>query len=65
MRFAAITQPANSYRVSLEKDEQGTQRLVWHTEEDGKPVDYTDEPGNAWREFEVDVMSVLPIESQL
>jgi len=64
-RFAAITQPANSYRVSLEMDKEGTQRLVWHTEEDGKPVDYTDEPGSAWRELEVDLMSVLPIESQL
>jgi len=64
-RFAAITQPANSYQVALQKDEAGKPKLIWHTEQDGKKMDLTDEPGSIARKLEVDVMSVLPIEDQL
>ena len=36
------------------------------TEEDGEPVVYHREPGNEpWRELKVDLLSLLPIDSQL
>lgn len=64
-RFEAITQPANSYHVLLSKDDSGKPRLAWNTEENGRKIEYTDEPGSKLRELEVGIMSMLPIEDQL
>lgn len=36
--------PANSYRLSLERDQSGSERLVWITEDDGKEVRYYSDP---------------------
>ncbi len=44
--FADIAQPANSYTLRLsEAAEAGHRHLIWHTLENGKPVDYQHEPG--------------------
>ncbi len=65
-RFEAIVQPANSYRVLLRQSADGSTSLVWHTEEDGKPVDYASEPGSTFlRRIEVNLLSLLPIDDQL
>ena len=62
-RFAAMVQPQNSYALSLRTDLPGRSRqLSWHTEEDGKAVDYTREPARSgWQRLEVRLLSWLPL----
>lgn len=65
-RFEAITQPANSYQVRLDRTQDGKPTLTWHTEEDGKPVVYRREPGDELlRRIAVNLLSLLPIDDQL
>jgi putative cardiolipin synthase len=41
-------------------------RLVWRTEEKGKPIEYETEPaGSAWRRMQVDLFSLLPLDREL
>jgi putative cardiolipin synthase len=59
-------QPANSYRLALESDESGAERLVWITENDGIEVRYYSEPEvGVWRRFTTWLVSLLPIEHHL
>ena len=66
-RFAEIAQPANSYVLSLgEADAFGHRQVVWHTLEDGKPVEYRDEPAvTLWQKLKVDMYSWLPLDELL
>ncbi len=66
-RFEEIAQPANSYVLLLgDADGLGRRDLVWHTLEDGKPVDYHSEPAvTFWQELKVDMLSLLPIDELL
>lgn len=59
--------PENSYRVTLEPNEKGTQRLVWTTvDENGETVRYyTDPEAGTWQRFSAWLMSLLPIEEHL
>jgi putative cardiolipin synthase len=43
-RFEAMVQPANTYVPALAK---GSSRLVWHTEETGLAVEYSQEPASS------------------
>ena len=64
--MAAGMKPENSYRVVLEVDDSGYERLVWITEEDGEEVRFTSEPEvSFWRRFQVWLTSLLPIEDHL
>ena len=54
--------PENSYQVTLDKDGD----LVWETVENGETISYDDEPNTTFgRRFTVDLMKMLPLESQL
>jgi putative cardiolipin synthase len=66
-RFEAISRPANSYALALEgTSATGAPMLVWRTLEDGKPVEYRQEPGaSIWRRTKVDMLSMLPLEELL
>jgi cardiolipin synthase C len=65
-RFESIAQPANSYVLALAPNGNPLQRLVWRTEEDGKLVEYTVEPGkDILRKIGTDVLALLPLEEQL
>ncbi len=66
-RFAAIVQPANSYRVLLQPDAAGgVPRLRWRTLEDGTLVDYDAEPAQSgWQRFKSDFLSLLPLDREL
>ena len=58
--------PANSYRLDLEEDSSGRERLVWITEDDGQELRYYSDPEvGAWRRFTTWLVSLLPIEDQL
>jgi putative cardiolipin synthase len=65
--FDALTQPVNSYHVTLEKDGEASQpHLVWHTEEDKQPMAYDHEPAkNAWQRMSVEMLSLLHFDSEL
>ena len=67
LRFADIAQPANSYVLTLgDADGFGQRHLVWRTLEDGKPVDFHDEPAvTLWQRLKVDMLSLLPINELL
>ena len=66
-RFEAMTQPASAYSVTLQPgDSQASPRLMWSTEEQGKPVTYHIEPArNSWQKLEVRVLSLLPVDREL
>ncbi len=65
-RFAAMVQPQNSYALSLRPDLAGhASQLSWHSEEDGKVVDYSREPARSgWQRLKVRLMSWLPLASE-
>ena len=60
-RFNAIASPENSYVVALDDG-----KVVWRTEQDGRMVEHHTEPAqDRLKQAEVDLLSLLPIESQL
>ena len=65
-RFAAMVQPQNAYLLSIQTDAaHHSSRLSWHSEEDGKPVDYAREPARSgWQRLKVRLMSWLPLASE-
>jgi putative cardiolipin synthase len=67
LRFADIAQPANSYVLTLgEADGIGQRHLVWRTLENGKTVDFHDEPAvTPWQRMKVDMLSLLPLDELL
>lgn len=66
-RFEAMTQPANSYRLSLRPDEAGrSPGLKWSTQEDGKAVEYVIEPAQSdGQRFRARLLSLLPLDKEL
>jgi len=66
-RFAAIARPANSYVLALDgTNATGGPALTWRTLEDGKPVEYRQEPAaSIWRRVKVDTLSMLPLDELL
>ncbi|HEY6483329.1 MAG TPA: phospholipase D family protein [Steroidobacteraceae bacterium] len=64
-RFDAMTRPENSYWVELQPY-KGSSRLVWHSYENGKPVDYYTEPARSvWQRVKARLLSWLPLDSEL
>ncbi len=66
-RFEAVAQPANSYVLALgPPGPLGKPTLLWRTEENGVPVTLDTEPRvDPWTTFRVEMLSLLPIDSQL
>ena len=66
-RFAAMTQPANAYKVTLRKDSiDNRPRLAWTTRENGADVTYQSEPArSSWQRFEAGFLSTLPVDDEL
>jgi putative cardiolipin synthase len=66
-RFEAMVQPANSYALALRRTgPSGRSQLVWQTEEDGRPVEYTQEPARSgWQRFKLKLLSLLPLGREL
>lgn len=66
-RFAAMTQPQNAYRVTLEASAPGRrQRLTWTTEQSGQTVRTHTEPARSWwQRLEVRLLSLLQIDREL
>ena len=66
-RVGDIAQPANSYVLLLgDADASGSRPLVWRTLEDGKPVDFHQEPAvTFWKRLQVGLLSLLPLDGLL
>ena len=63
-RFDAMTRPENAYSVTLQPGGKG--RLLWHTIENGKPVDYDREPArSAWQRMKASFLAWLPLDHEL
>jgi putative cardiolipin synthase len=67
LRFEAMAQPANSYALELRPGSAGSRpHLVWHTQEDGKAVEYVREPARSdWQRLKVRLLSLLPLAGEL
>jgi cardiolipin synthase C len=66
-RFESMTSPPNSYTLTLlPRDEGRPPRLVWHTEEDGKAVEYDKEPARSnGQKLTVELLRLLPLDKEL
>ncbi len=66
-RFAAMTQPQNAYRVTLEPAAPGRRpRLTWTTQQAERVVSTHTEPARSlWQRLEVRLLSLLPIDREL
>lgn len=66
-RFEAMVQPVNSYELTLRDGGAGNSpRIVWHTQDGVKVVEYTMEPARSeWQRFKVNVLSLLILDSEL
>jgi putative cardiolipin synthase len=71
--FNDAVQPKNSYQIGLETlpadpihDIPARSIVVWHTTENGKPVQYSFDPRAAcWRQMLTILLSLMPLEDQL
>lgn len=55
-----------AFRLELETNEGGDDKILWYGLEDGKKVTYDKDPHTGfWLRFYVDFLSLLPIDSQL
>jgi putative cardiolipin synthase len=62
-RFEAMIRPENAYSVELRP---GSSRLVWHTVENGQPLDYDREPARStWHRVKARFLSFLPLDPEL
>jgi putative cardiolipin synthase len=65
-RFEAMALPENSYTVTLPSTADKSPHLVWRTVENGTAVEYNTEPArHPWQRVEVNVLSLLPLDSEL
>jgi cardiolipin synthase C len=67
VRFEAMTQLENSYALVLLPTSAGVPpRLAWKTREEGKPVEYVQEPArSAWQRLKMRSLSLLPLDGEL
>jgi len=66
-RFDHMVQPDNVYAVRWREATAGVPaHLVWDTREDGKDVEYTQEPArSSWQRFDLRFLSWLPVDREL
>jgi putative cardiolipin synthase len=66
-RFEAMTRPENAYSVELRSgNKAGSSRLVWHSAENGQPIEYDREPArNTWQRVKARLLSFLPLDPEL
>ncbi len=66
-RFDHMVQPENVYTLAWRDTTAGVPaHLVWGTREDGKAVEYRQEPAkSAWQRFDLDILSWLPLDREL
>jgi len=66
-RFEHMVRPDNVYALAWRETTAGVPaHLVWDTQEDGKAVEYTQEPArSSWQRFDMKALSWLPVDREL
>jgi len=66
-RFEEMVRPDNVYTLAWRESTHGVPaHLVWDTQEDGKAVEYTQEPErSSWQRFDLKILSWLPVDQEL
>jgi putative cardiolipin synthase len=65
-RFESMVQPANAYALAWRTRDSGSPQLVWDSQENGNPIEYTLEPARSeWQRLEQTLLSWLPIAGEL
>jgi putative cardiolipin synthase len=66
-RFDSMTQPENAYVLSERNPGSGPgKNVVWDTVENGKPVEYSQEPSQShWQKFKMGLLAMLPFRGEL
>jgi putative cardiolipin synthase len=65
-RFEAMASLPNSYEVKLLEQDGAPARLVWRTEESGKPVEYVQEPARSdGQRLAANLLRLLPLDDEL
>jgi len=66
-RFEAMTSPPNSYELVLRpRHEERAPSLIWRTQEEGRSVDYDEEPSRSGEQkLKVELLSLLPLDDEL
>jgi hypothetical protein len=55
-----------AFRLALEPDEDGTERIMWYGKTADGPIVFDNEPYTGfWKRLWVNIMRILPVESQL
>ena len=55
-----------AFRLELERDENGSETLLWHGLVDGTPRTFAADPYTGfWKRLGIGFLGILPIESQL
>jgi putative cardiolipin synthase len=67
LRFDGMVRAQNSYALALRPNSSGNgSHLVWQTEEDGKEIEYAQEPArSAWQRIKLKLLSLLPLGREL
>ena len=66
LRFEAMIQPREAYRVVLQQAANGKPSLAWDTEIDHKKVELTHEPSRGWWQRQrVRLLALLPLQPEL
>jgi putative cardiolipin synthase len=66
-RFEKMVRPDNVYALAWRESTPGVAaHLVWDTQEDGKAVEYAQEPErSSWQRFDLKILSWLPVDQEL
>jgi putative cardiolipin synthase len=66
-RFEAMISPPNSYQLLMLPHGDGqAPQLTWRTEENGRMIDYEEEPSRGFgQRFKVKLLSLLPLDDEL
>ena len=66
-RFEKMVQPDNVYTLAWRESTPGVPaHIVWDTQEDGKSVEYAQEPErSSWQRFDLKILSWLPVDQEL
>jgi putative cardiolipin synthase len=66
-RFEQLTQPENAYVLTLRGGSAvGATHVAWATVENGKPVEYMQEPArSAWQRLKLKLLALLPMGAEL
>ncbi len=67
LRFEAMVKPENCYTLALSPaGAPGKSHLTWRTEENGRSIEFDQEPGRSgWQRLQARILALLPLGREL